>query len=472
MSNVIGTPILRSTDKLVTMLSKMNKQQKVEFISELSEDEVNLILYNWDIWARDEQLLFRRTDFVIMARAGRGWGKTRFSSEAIIEWERKGFKYFGICNASPAAVRDINVLGESGIIACSPPWNKPEYQVSKATLAWPSGATAKLFSGANPEQSRGYQSEKLLIDELFAYKYPEETYDNLSMGCRLGKLPQILIPSTPKATGLMKRIMLGSDTYVITGSTFDNKDNLAASFISNMMDKYGSSRLGRQELYGDILDDNPDAIFNRKYIDIYRRTKQYFDENVTLVEIAVSIDPSVSNNNKSNATGIMIGGLGSDGHVYILEDGSEQASPDVWAKTAIRNYNTYKANYILYEGNQGGLLVETVIKQIDPNIPCKSVWASRGKITRAEPVAVLYERGLVHHVGNFNTLEDQMCEYETGMPSPDRLDALVHLLTHLLINKKKKAPIVGNASSSLTGNSFTNKSDTIFKGGDTKWLRK
>lgn len=464
-----SVPILRKSDKLIDMLNTMTKESRAEFISELDEDELNTILYNWDIWARDEQLLFRRNEFVILARAGRGWGKTRFSSEAIIEWERDGFKYFGVCNASPAAVRDINVLGESGIIACSPPWNKPEYLVSKATLQWPSGASAKLFSGANPEQSRGYQSEKLLIDELFAYKYPEETYDNLSMGCRLGRNPQIVIPSTPKPTSLMKRIMAGKDTFIITGSTFDNKDNLADSFITNMEEKYGSSRLGRQELFGDILDDNQDAIFNREYVESNKITKEYFEEHVELVAIVVSVDPSVSNNKKSNETGIIIGGLGKNGHVYILEDASEQASPDVWAKTVVRNYNNYNCNYVLYEKNQGGLLVKTVIQQIDNTVPCEDVWAKQSKITRAEPVAVLYERGLVHHVGSFPTLEEQMCEYETGMVSPDRLDALVHLVSKLLITNKKRAPIVASNQSSSMGNIFTKSADTIFKGGNFQW---
>lgn len=467
MANIIGTPTLRSSDKLVQVLSKLSKEEIVEFVSELTEDEMNLILYNWDVWAREEQLCFRRKEFIILVRAGRGWGKTRFSSEAMIEWERKGYRHFGICNASPAAVRDINILGESGIIACAPPWNKPEYQSSKAMLVWRSGAKAKLFSGANPEQSRGYQSEKLILDELFAYKYPEETYDNLVLGCRLGDRPQIIIPSTPKPTALMKRLMLQRDTIVVTGSTFDNKANLAASFIMNMEDKYGNSRLGRQELYGDILDDNPDAIFNRKYIDGYRVSKLPTELKITIV----SVDPSVSNNKKSNETGIIVMGLGLDNRVYVLEDTSLQAEPAEWAKAVVKAYQTYNANYVLYEANQGGLLVESVIRGVDDSIPFKSVFAKKGKIARAEPVAVQYEQGKVSHVGTFANLEDQMCEYETGQPSPDKLDALVHGVTHLLLEKSRKIPIITATSSSGHNNSFSSGSGNIFKGGNIKWLR-
>lgn len=468
MSRVVNNYINNNASEIVKLLKKLSKEEREKFIAELDDDERDSLMYNWDIWARPKQLEYRNNMFITLARCGRGFGKTRMSSEAMIEWERNGYRHFYICNINPGSVRDVNVLGESGILACAPPWNKPEYQSSKACLVWPSGAKALMFSGAAPDQPRGKQCEKAIIDECFSYAFPEELYDNVAMGCRLGDNPQILITSTPKTTEFMRKLMKDPRCHIISGSTFENKDNLATSFIQTMEEKYGDTRLGRQELYGELLNDNPNAAFNRAYIDQYRVEEILEPLSYT----AVSIDPSVSANKKSNLTGIIVAGLGKEsGDAYVLDDLTQDGAPEHWAKVAIDAYHQYGCDCILYENNQGGLLVESVLKAVDPDIVCKPVNSSKSKLSRAEPVSIKYQKGKVHHVGVFPKLEDQMVDWSPGDPSPDRMDALVHILTFLLINKLKTTSPIITGATGLNNNTFSSLNDTIFTGRDNRWQR-
>lgn len=470
MSQLGNNYINNNASEIVKLLKSLTKEKREVFISELDDDERDSLMYNWDIWARPKQLEYRNNMFITLARCGRGFGKTRMSSEAMIEWERNSYRHFYICNINPGSVRDVNVLGESGILACAPPWNKPEYQSSKACLVWPSGAKALMFSGAAPDQPRGKQCEKAIIDELFSYAYPEELYDNIAFGCRLGDHPQILITSTPKTTEFMRKLMKDKRCHIISGSTFENKDNLAKSFIQTMEEKYGDTRLGRQELYGELLNDNPNAVFNREYIDRNRVD----DVQEPLSYIVVGVDPAVSNKKKSNMTGISVVGLGREsGHAYVLADLSTDGPPELWGKVSIEAYHQYNCDCLLYEDNQGGLMVEAVIHSIDPDVVCKPMHAVKGKAGRAEPVSIKYEKGLVHHVGIFPKLEDQMVDFEpgdTGPSSPDRMDALVWCLTYLLINKlRTTAPIILGATGLETEGVFSARSDTIFTGRDHNW---
>lgn len=471
MSKVCTNYINSVASEIVDLLKQLTKEERELFLSELDDDERDALFYNWDIWARPKQLEYRNNMFITLARCGRGFGKTRMSSEAANEWESKGYRHFYVCNINPGSVRDINILGESGIIACAPPWNKPEYHSSKACLVWPSGAKALLLSGSAYEQARGKQCEKAILDELFAYQYPEDLYNMVAMGCRLGDNPQILITSTPKTTEFMRKLMKDPRCHIISGSTFENKDNLASSFIQTMEDAYGDTRLGRQELYGELLDDNPNAVFNREYID--RNRVQDIEED--LCYTLVSVDPAITNKKKSNLTGISVCGLGKEsGHGYVMNDLSQDGPPEVWGKAVVDAYHQYNADCVLYEDNQGGLMVEAVIHSIDPDVVCKPIHAVKGKAGRAEPVSIKYQKGLVHHVGTFAKLEDQMVDFEpgdSGEKSPDRMDALVHALTFLLVNKlRTTAPIipgaVGISSGTFTSSSLNN---TIFQKGDNLW---
>ena len=472
MSQLGNNYINNNASEIVRLLKTLSKEDREKFIAELDDDEQNSLMYNWDIWGRaPKQFAYRNELFITMMRAGRGFGKTRVSSEALIEWERTGYRHFMIGNINPGSVRDINILGESGIIACSPPWNKPEYQSSKACLVWPSGAKALLFSGAAPDVIRGKQAEKILCDELFAWKYPEDSLAMAEMCCRLGDKPQILITSTPKTTALMRKLLTRDDVYVVTGSTFENKDNLAKTYLNSMQEMYGDTRLGRQELYGELLNDNPNAVFNREYIDKNRVDEVY----EPLSYIVIGIDPSISNKKKSNLTGISVCGLGKEsGEAYVLADLSMDGPPEAWGKAAVSAYHKYNADCILYEDNQGGLMVEAVIHAIDPDVVCKPMHAVKGKAGRAEPVSIKYEKGLVHHVGVFPKLEDQMVDFEpgdTGTKSPDRMDALVWCITYLLVNKMRNtAPIIVGATS-IEDNTFVSFDENIFKGRENRWQR-
>jgi phage terminase large subunit-like protein len=327
------------------------------------------------------------------------------------------------------------IEGESGILNCSPPWFKPEYMPSKKQLIWPNGAKAQIFYGSEPDKARGAQSDLIWADEVAKWQYQQDTFDNLLLGLRLGTSPLCGVSSTPKPTKFIKDLVARKDTIVTGGSTFDNFNNLAQTFIDVILEKYKGTRLERQEIYAQILDDNPNALWRRDWIDAFR-----VDKYPDLYRVIVAIDPAASHDEETSAeNGIVIVGEGPapDGktdkkHYYVIDDMSLIATPDQWARQAIVGYHKYKADRIIAEKNQGGDMVEATLKNVNRDIRVKMVWASRGKVTRAEPISALYEQGRVHHVGTFGSLEDQMCEWQPDMPSPDRMDALVWGITSLM----------------------------------------
>lgn len=260
-----------------------------------------------------------------------------------------------------------------------------------------------------------------------------ETFDQLQFGLRLGTFPQAIVTTTPRPTKIVKELMADPDTVITRGSTYENKDNLAASTLITLQNKYENTRLGRQELFGEVLDDNPGALWTRAGIE---STRIKLDEAPPLVRVVVGIDPAVSNTEDSDSTGIVTCGLSADGHYYVLDDSTLKASPQEWATVAVQAFDKYKADRIVAETNNGGDLVIHLLQQVKPSVPTKKVTATRGKALRAEPIAALYEQGRVHHIGYFGKLEDQMCEYEPGVTtdSPDRMDALVWALTELSEN--------------------------------------
>lgn len=419
--------------------------EREDLIDRLNEDEAKSLFYDWPFWARPLQLepegLGKLGKFIWMYLAGRGTGKTRTFAEWVIEKAQHGYRRISLVGAAADEVRDIMIEGESGIMSCSPPWFYPDYEPSKKRITWPNGAIASIFYGTEPEKARGAQSDLIWGDELCKWKYPEETYDNLMLGLRLGPNPLCGISTTPKPIPIIKRLVKDENAIVIRESTYANIDNLATAFIKTIIKKYEGTRLGRQELEAHILDDNPNALWKRGWIDT---TRIRFRDMPALTRIVIPIDPAVTAKETSDDTGIIPVGEGPapavDGvrntdmqHYYVLDDFTLKGSPLEWAQRAITAYRKHSADRIIGETNNGGDLVESNLRNVDKNIPYAGVHASRGKQTRAEPVSALYEQGRVHHVGLFSELEDELCEHEflPNQPSPNRLDALVWGISYL-----------------------------------------
>lgn len=331
-----------------------------------------------------------------------------------------------------ADIRDTCFEGESGIVEVLKRYgifNEKSYNRSNYTYIFPNGSKIKGFSAEEPDRLRGPQHHGGWLDELAAWPKPE-TYDQYKFGLRLGEHPKTVITTTPRPTKIIKELIADENTIVTRGSTFDNKENLAPSALAEFERKYANTRLGQQELYGAILDDNPGALWSRAMIDESRMASEI---TPPFTRVVVGIDPAVTSGEDSDFTGIVTAAMDAQGHFYILSDDTLRASPQEWATKAVQVYERYKADRIIAEVNNGGDLVLHLFQQVKATIPVKKVTASRGKAVRAEPIAALYEQRRVHHVGYFSELEDQMCEYEPGISdkSPDRMDALVWALTEL-----------------------------------------
>lgn len=378
--------------------------------------------YDWQSIAREKQRIPTAPFFIWLISAGRGFGKTRTGSETVRQWARDN-AYVNLIGATANDARDIMIEGESGILSVCPDDERPEYLASKRQLKWKNGSISLIFTADEPERLRGKQHYKIWADELGAWRYPE-AWEQIMFGLRLGNNPQGIVTTTPKPTKLFMELLKDERNIITTGSTYENKDNLAEGFFSYVISKYEGTRLGRQELNAEILTDMPGALWKRENIENARVVK--YPE---LEKIIVGVDPSASST--GDEAGIITAGKANE-HYYTLADDSIQGSPQVWAKAAVTAYHRHKANLIVAEKNNGGEMVLSVIKQVDSNVPVKLVYASRGKATRAEPVSLLSEQGRDHHVGVFPALEDELCMWTEGDPSPNRLDAKVWAITELL----------------------------------------
>jgi phage terminase large subunit-like protein len=430
---------------LAERFAALPEPRRKKILASLSARERAELEYTWAFWARPKQLEPPGDWRVWMLCAGRGFGKTKTGAEwvrGLVETGRAG--RIALVAATAADVRDVVVEGESGIVAVCPPWNRPLYEPSKRRLSWRNGAIASLYSADEPDRLRGPQHDAAWTDELAAWRYPE-AWDQLMFGLRLGADPRVIVTTTPRPTPLIRELIALPTTVVTRGTTYENRAHLAGAFYDSIVRQYEGTRLGQQELLAELLDDNPGAIFRRDDIE-----KGRVREHPPLLRIVVAIDPAVSSGESSNETGIVVVGLGVDGHGYVLADHSGRFSPYEWARKAVDAYHTHQADRIIAERNQGGALVESNLRTLDPRIPYKGVVATRGKTIRAEPVAGLYEQGRVHHVGCFPKLEDQMCAWDPSAVasrsrresvlssqsrsvSPDRMDALVWGMTELLI---------------------------------------
>jgi phage terminase large subunit-like protein len=331
------------------------------------------------------------------------------------------------------------VEGESGLLAISPPWFRPHYEPSKRRLTWPNGAIATTYSADEPDRLRGPQHDLGWCDELATWRYPD-AWDQFLFGLRLGKNPQCVVTSTPKRVKLIRELFKDPTCVITGGSTYDNIQNLARPFIERIVKRYEGTTLGRQELHAHLLEDVEGAMWKREQIETFRIPKA-----PDLVRIVVAIDPAVTSSEDSDETGIVVAGIGADGHGYVLADESLRATPLGWASRAVTSYLANKADRIIGEANNGGDLIEQTIRTVNDRVSYTKVTASRGKQTRAEPVAALYEQGRVHHVGQFAYLEDEMCSWVPGDASPNRMDALVWALTELMVKEQDRMVVYPGA---------------------------
>ena len=394
---------------------------------------------DWLETARDKQLQPKTDHYIWMILAGRGWGKTRTGAQDIVLYAlRNPNSQCAVVAPTAGDLRRVCFGGNSGILSIVP---KECYLVSSDQKGYSSSTTEmRLYNGSKitgyaasePDRLRGPQFHRAWCDEVAAWRYPE-AFDQLMFGLRLGEKPQCIITTTPKPSKLIKDLFSRKDTFVTSGNTFENEENLADSALAMLKEKYEGTTLGRQELYAEIIEDLDGALWNNALIDEARLPE---DTEKDLTQIIVAIDPAVTNNEDSDETGIVVVGKDLNNEYYVLEDVSGKYSPDTWAKKAINCYYEWDADRIVAEVNNGGDLVERLLRGIDENIPYRSVRATRGKMVRAEPIAALYEQRRVHHIGYFPELESQMCSYigETK-PSPDRLDALVWAMTEISKSK-------------------------------------
>lgn len=364
---------------------------------------------------------------------GRGAGKTRSGAEWVSERVAAGARFIHLIAPTAADTRDVLLEGPAGILTITPSHSRPIYQPSLRKVVWPNGAQALLFSSDEPDRLRGPQADTVWIDELCAMRQGQEVLDNMYFGLRVGKDPRVLITTTPRPLKCFKALLArdGQDVIVTRSSSFANRENLAPAFFSQITAKYAGTRLGRQELEAELLTDTPGALWHLDRIEELRVRAA----PQPLERVVVAIDPAVTHGPDSDETGIIVAGLAADGDGYVLDDLSGRYPPEEWARRAIQAYRTYAADRIVGETNNGGALVEHTLRSVDPGIPFTAVHASRGKLTRAEPVSALYEQGRTHHVGVFGVLEDQMTGYDGSRSgsSPDRLDALVWGLTALML---------------------------------------
>lgn len=405
----------------------LSPSEQAEHLASLSDDDIAALNWFWIEYARDSQLPPEREHGIWLIKTGRGWGKTRVGAELTDEVARSGeVEWIHLIAPTAADARDTMVEGESGILAVAKPGQRPEYEPSKRRVTWPNGCTATLFSAEEPDRLRGPQCGFWWADELAAWKYADETWDNIQFGARLGADVRGVITTTPRPVPLVKKLLKDPRVVITSGSTFENEANLASSFIAAIREKYEGTRLGRQELAGELLDDNPDALWRREWIERDRLAKV----PVNLQRVVVALDPSATPT--GDEAGITVQGRGADSRYYALADYSLQGSPDAWAKQAVVAYHFHKADVLVYEANQGGDMVKAVIRNVDPSVNTKAVTASRGKVTRAEPIAALSEQGKISHIGHLPKLEDELCEWTPGSnDSPNRLDAYVWGMTEL-----------------------------------------
>jgi len=442
---------------LMEMIALMSPEEQALALQGLDPDA---LLWDWSAWGRPEQQA-PEGDWAIWAYiAGRGAGKTRTAAEWVREqakYTTDGQRRFALVARTAADVRDVIVEGESGIMNVTPPSERPLYEPSKRRLTWPNGNTATCFTADEPDSLRGPQFTHAWGDEIAAWRQTPDAagmtaFDNLRVGTRLGQNPKILVTTTPKRTPLLYKLIEEQKTgrvAITRGSTMDNAGNLAGAYLDTMLGVYEGTSLARQELYGEMLEAMEGAMWTEELIERNREREMPYSAPLR----CIAVDPSVAENPRDEC-GIVVVASSSEHDLYkrqawVLEDASVLGSPDVWANKVVQMARKWGCP-VVAEVNQGGALVRNAINTIDPTIKVLEVHSKQGKQLRAEPITMAYEQGRVHHVGHLSDLETQMITWIPGEgKSPDRVDALVHGLTALLIK-----PPAGFSGGKLRAKSF------------------
>ena len=407
-------------------------------LENLDLEALNFLAHDWQLWARDDQLPPPGDWTTWLLLGGRGSGKTR----AGAEWVRMlatasgpgkavAHQRIALIAETMADARDVMVEGESGLLAIHAEHERPDYIASRRRLEWKNGSVATLFSAEDPDSLRGHQFTAAWCDELAKWRYPQASWDMLQFALRLGPRPRQMVTTTPRPIALLKDLLTRDGVITDRASTHCNRSNLAPAFFDAIIRRYEGTRLGRQEMQAEMLEDNPDALWRREALERIIR-----QGHPPLERIVLALDPPVSRGAGADACGIIVAGLSADAMAYVLEDATVQGlRPRDWAAHAVRIYHKYGADCLIAEVNQGGEMVRDVLNQIDETISYRPVHARRGKWLRAEPVAMLYEQGWVRHLGSMPELEDEMCAFtpagRANGHSPDRLDALVWALSEL-----------------------------------------
>lgn len=426
-------------------LASLPEDARQAFLDELSENALAAMPYLWDVWANPLHQSAPEGDWVTwVILGGRGAGKTRAGAEWVrsqaegsTPLARGSSRRIALVGETLDQARSVMVEGESGILACSPIDRRPRFVSTKNQLIWPNGAEATLLSAVNPEALRGPQFDAAWCDELGKWRHVRETWDMLQFTLRLGDDPRQIVTTTPRDVKVLREIMDAPGTVVSHAGTAANTSNLAPGFLERLEARYGGTWFGRQELDGELIEQREGALWSRAMIERARRAPPD-----SFTRVVVAVDPPVSTGPGADECGIIVAGVVAEGppkdwQAWVLADVScKGESPQGWAEIAASAYHEFAADRLVAEVNQGGDLVEAVMRQVAPQIAYRAVHARKGKRLRAEPVAALYEQGRVHHVDGFAVLEDQMCSFTDsgGGPSPDRLDALVWALTDLIID--------------------------------------
>ena len=408
------------------------------------------LAHAWAFWARDDQWPPEGAWNIWLVLGGRGAGKTRTGAEWVrglalgqAPFATTPIGRIALIGETQADARDVMVEGVSGLLAVHRRSERPVWHKTLRKLTWPNGAVAHVFSAEDPQALRGPQFGAAWLDELAKWKKAEEAWDMLQFGLRLGTTPRQIVTTTPRPTALLKRLLADPLTMISRARTHANAYNLAPAFLDRIVGRYRGTRLGRQELDGELIEDREDALWSRTMISNARLQKTLPE----FTRIVVAVDPPASASRRADRCGIVVAGLAAQGTVIILEDATiAAATPARWAQKALAAYHRHQADALVVEINQGGDMVESVIRNVDPHIVIRPVRATRGKFLRAEPVAHLYERGLVFHAERFDALEDEMCDFGPGPNgyalssgrSPDRLDALVWAVTALALTPQSQ----------------------------------
>ena len=446
-SSTISMPSLRGA-----LIDCAARGQLPQLTEGLTPRQLELLLKDWGTWGRLDQLPPKAapngrpwTTWAIIG--GRGAGKTR----AGAEWVRgmalglKGFadrpaRRIALIGETAGDVRDVMVEGVSGILSVHGRGEQPRWEPSLRKLTWKTGAVAQCFSAEEPESLRGPQFSAAWCDELAKWRRGEAVYDMLQFALRLGARPRQLITTTPRPMALLKRILADPSTAVSKAGTKKNAANLAPDFLARVTERYAGTRLGRQEIDGEIVEETQGALWSRSQLETLR-----VDLAPALQRIVIAVDPSAASHRRADACGIVAAGICGAGVIYVVADATRAAArPATWAAAAVALYHKLEADALVAEVNQGGEMVASVIAQVDAGVPVKSVRATRGKYLRAAPVAQLYEQGRVRHVGAFPALEDELCAFGpeglAGGRSPDRLDALVWAVSELALKPARAEP--------------------------------